>query len=210
MHVDAGPMLHADEIDDLLYFTRVNEASDLQASITDLAQKYSCDARAIISACTDAENGNTMLHYCSANGLPEFLKTLMLQLQGKTQEAVQDGTSRSESFLNQQNREGNTPLHWAAYNGHLDVVKLLLAGGADMWVKNAAGHLAMFEAERADKPEVVQHLLEVGGSKVERAGREGQLTAEDVADVQGGAEDGENGHANPDGDVEMAGTGSSD
>ena len=61
--------LTADEIDDVLYFTRVNEASDLQATITELAQKYNRAPREIVEAAVDAESGNGALHYCAANGL---------------------------------------------------------------------------------------------------------------------------------------------
>jgi hypothetical protein len=62
-------MLTADEIDDVLYFTRVNEASDLQATIAELAQKYNRAPREIVEAAVDAESGNGALHYCAANGL---------------------------------------------------------------------------------------------------------------------------------------------
>ena len=61
--------LTADEIDDVLYFTRVNEASDLQATIAELAQKYNRAPREIVEAAVDAESGNGALHYCAANGL---------------------------------------------------------------------------------------------------------------------------------------------
>jgi len=61
--------LTADEIDDVLYFTRVNEASDLQATITELAQKYNRAPREIVEAAVDSESGNGALHYCAANGL---------------------------------------------------------------------------------------------------------------------------------------------
>lgn len=70
-------------------------------------------------------------------------------------------------------------------NGHLAVVKQLVSAGADMWVKNEAGHLAMFEAERADKGDVVQFLLEAGGKEVERTGVEGgAVSEEDMKDMQ--------------------------
>ena len=49
----------------------------------------------------------------------------------------------------------------------------------------------MFEAERADKHDVVQYLLQAGGSQVERSGVESQPTSEDIADVDDGRENGE-------------------
>lgn len=65
------------------------------------------------------------------------------------------------------------------------MVKQLVSAGADMWVKNEAGHLAMFEAERADKGDVVQFLLEAGGKEVERTGVEGgAVSEEDMKDMQ--------------------------
>ncbi|PIA92429.1 Ankyrin repeat-containing protein [Cercospora beticola] len=178
MHSSGPPALTFDEVDDLLYFTRANEVQDLQQTITELSQKYSCSAKDVLEAAIDPESGNTVLHFCSANGLAELLPSLLSQL------GAAEGTPAS--FVNHGNKEGNTPLHWAAYNGHLNIVKLLIAAGADMWQKNAAGHLAMFEAERADKNDVVQYLLEAGGKEVERAGEEGQPSEEDVEDVQEG------------------------
>jgi hypothetical protein len=57
------------------------------------------------------------------------------------------------------NDAGNTPLHWAAVNGHLESVKLLIQSGADVTIINRAGHDAVFEAEINDKKEVVDWLL---------------------------------------------------
>ena len=64
------------------------------------------------------------------------------------------------TVLDFQNEWGNTPLHWAALNGHLEVVKALSAAGADMKVKNKAGHDAAYEAERNSKDAVVEFLLQ--------------------------------------------------
>lgn len=69
-----------------------------------------------------------------------------------------------------------------------------------MWTKNEAGHLAMFEAERADKNDVVQFLLEAGGKEVERAGAEGGASEEDMRDMQVEEDAGEGGS----GDVKMS------
>jgi ankyrin repeat protein len=62
-------------------------------------------------------------------------------------------------FLNALNESGNTPLHWAALNGHLESVKLLIQSGADVTIINRAGHDAVYEAEINDKNEVVDWLL---------------------------------------------------
>lgn len=169
------PALSADEVDDLLYFTRANEAEDLDQALSELAKKNSCTTKDIVEACIDPESGNTVLHYCSANGLLKLVQHFSTILEPIAE----------SKLINHQNKEGSTPLHWAAYNGHLDVVKFLVEAKADMWLKNAAGHLAMFEAERADKNEVVTYLLEAGGKEVERTGSEKPAGTEDEVDVDG-------------------------
>lgn len=51
--------------------------------------------------------------------------------------------------VNHRNHSGNTPLHWAALNTHLDCVKALVGARADIATKNNAGLDAVFLAERA-------------------------------------------------------------
>jgi ankyrin repeat protein len=52
-------------------------------------------------------------------------------------------------FMDMPNANGNSGLHWAAFNGHLEIVKLLLENGAspDLANKIAA------QNQNADKPE---------------------------------------------------------
>lgn len=171
-----------DDIDDLLYLTRANETAELQQTIADLVQRHSCTPGEVILSGVDPESGNTVLHYASANGFTVLLQSFFAQLSDVTVEAIpaQSGAEPPTTFVNRQNEQGNTALHWAAYNGHLDVVKVLLDAGADMWIKNAAGHLAMFEAERAEKNEVVQHLLQVGGDSVAGNVAETEAAPEDI------------------------------
>ena len=67
--------------------------------------------------------------------------------------------SSTSPALNTPNASGNTPLHWAALNGNLVAVKLLVAQGADVTIINNAGHDAVYEAEANDKNEVAEWLL---------------------------------------------------
>lgn len=90
--------------------------------------------------------------------------------------------------MNRVNDAGNTPLHWASLNGHAGVVHVLTDNGADVWVKNAAGNLPVFEAERAGKDEVVAVLLLAGGKEVEEQlkRKEGSVSQEEVNEVDAG------------------------
>ena len=60
---------------------------------------------------------------------------------------VNDSTTTSNKFINHQNVSGNTALHWAALNGHLEIVKALVGAGADVLIVNGAGRDAVVEAE---------------------------------------------------------------
>jgi len=58
-------------------------------------------------------------------------------------------------------------------------VKLLLEAGADPTIKNTAGHDPVFEAEVADKKDVVEWVLKEGGSGLEKGlGQGGESEAE--------------------------------
>jgi uncharacterized protein len=175
--------LSADDIDDILYLTRVDERDELQQFISDLAQKNKCSPQDVLLQATDPNSGNTVLHYASANNLLDLLKWFLAQFDDE----------RRPNFINKPNGQGNTSLHWAAYNGHLEVVKTLITAGADMWIKNSAGHLALFEAERAERNDVAQFLLETAGARVERGGIESQPTADDVRDVEAEVDQAESG-----------------
>lgn len=65
----------------------------------------------------------------------------------------------ASGLINAVNDAGNTALHWAALNGHLECVKILVQAGADVTIINRAGHDAVFEAEINDKGDVVDWLL---------------------------------------------------
>jgi ankyrin repeat protein len=78
-----------------------------------------------------------------------------------------------KSFANKQNQSGNTSLHWSALNGHMDIVKTLLAHGADASILNTSGHDAVYEAEMNDKQELAEYLLKEALGLEKAIGREG-------------------------------------
>ena len=56
----------------------------------------------------------------------------------------------------------NTPLHYAAYQGHLGVVNLLINSGAKVNARNQAGITAVFFASQMGHDEVVEYLVQNG------------------------------------------------
>lgn len=102
----------------------------------------------------------------------------------------------SPGFLNAVNEAGNTPLHWAALNGHLESVKLLVNAGADVTLVNRAGHDAVYEAEINDKNDVVDWLLGTVEELEKGIGQTGEATAGESADEDmDSAEGGDNASA---------------
>ena len=55
--------------------------------------------------------------------------------------------------------DGYRPLHYAAYAGHIDVVKFLTSKGANVNAKNDAGCTPLFLACQQDREDVVAYLL---------------------------------------------------
>ncbi|KAK4972618.1 ankyrin repeat-containing protein [Elasticomyces elasticus] len=174
--------LAEDEIDDVLYLARANEEQELSQLLNQLAIRYHCQARDILEHSVDPQSGNTSLHYCAANGLDTLLQTLILTL--AMEHNAPPGTSSAAGLINVKNAAGNTPLHWAAINGHLSAAKLLVAAGADVWARNGAGNLPVFEAEQAGKDEMVTFLLKEGG---EAQGIEGAEEDQDSGEGAGDA-----------------------
>lgn len=103
-----------------------------------------------------------------------------------------------ESLLNSPNISGSTPLHYAALNGHLPAVTLLLAAGADPTVVNRAGHDAVYEAEVNGKDEVARLILEKGIGLERGVGGKGGGVEGVMGEGEAAGEEGEDGE-----DVEM-------
>ncbi|KAI2793582.1 hypothetical protein POX_a00163 [Penicillium oxalicum] len=140
--------LSAEAIDDIIYDARAGDLEALNADIASLATQHSCPESHIVASIIDMEDlsaggtGSCVLHFPAANGNSEILTTLLQKLSSLD-------TAQQTAFVNHPNHSGNTPLHWAALNTHLECVKALVEAGADVAIKNDAGHDAVFLAERA-------------------------------------------------------------
>ena len=95
-----------------------------------------------------AVNGKTPLSIAAEKGREEVVTLL---LTGKTPLSIAAECSQESSVtllpdrrskaINQPDQEGRTPLHAAASNGHISLIKLLIeTGGADEYIKDKGGH----------------------------------------------------------------------
>ncbi|KAK6517010.1 hypothetical protein TWF506_006889 [Arthrobotrys conoides] len=184
------PTLDEDTIDDLLYFSRTGELSDLKETISELSKSLNRYSLEIPASAVDPYSGNTCLHMAAANNHVEVveyilslepppLATPVVHPEVSSSSSSTNNTTTSTSLsnitsdgttitvlssylhtlLNFPNESGNTPLHWACLNGHIEAVKVLVKAGADPGVLNAAGHDCVYEAEVNDKSNVVEWVL---------------------------------------------------
>jgi hypothetical protein len=181
-----------EELDDLIYFARTSDLPALKTAIQQACEKHTSPPSTILATAIDIdEDGlgsqSCLLHWPSANGnleVVEYLLSLLLPPEQNGTNAASADKS-APSLVNHKNISGNTPLHWAALNGHLLCVKALVAAGADASITNEAGHDAVYEAECSGKEggkEVSQWLLAncAGLEKGTNAqGTEGEVNSED-------------------------------
>ena len=65
-----SPTLSEDDIDDLLYFARTNDTSELETTLASLSSQHACAEADILTAARDPDSGNTVAHYAAANAFP--------------------------------------------------------------------------------------------------------------------------------------------
>ena len=158
-----------EELDDLIYFARTSDLPVLKTAILQACERHCSPPSTILATAIDIDKDglgsqSCLLHWPAANGnleVVEYLLSLLLPPEHNGTNAASAAKS-APSLVNHTNTSGNTPLHWAALNGHLPCVKALVAAGADPSIINEAGHDAVYEAECSGKQggrEVAEWLL---------------------------------------------------
>jgi hypothetical protein len=188
--------LDEDAVDEILYLARTNEAVELTSYLSELSAQTKRTSADLVAAAIDPHSKNGALHYAAANGHNGTdLEYCVLYSPGLTRvtDVIKILFSASadkpaSELLNAVNDAGNTPLHWAALNGHLESVKLLIHSGADVTIINRAGHDAVFEAEINDKKEVVDWLLGAVEDLENGIGQTGEAAGDADEDMDEGDE----------------------
>ena len=132
-------LLTTDDVDDLIYACRTGDVSGLQDLLKTHSQNLNLSEAEIIANAIDLDDDGLgshacLLHYPAANGNLEIVQFLLERLSSTSQ-----ANNTVKKLVNQQNVNGNTPLHWAALNGHIEIVKALVKAGANIHLRAQDG-----------------------------------------------------------------------
>jgi Ankyrin repeats (3 copies)/Ankyrin repeat len=104
--------------------------------------------------------GQTLLHVIAKNGLATICRFILDECNKGELQTL--GVSETDTNIATQDNNGQTPMSWAAWYGHLEVVKLLLEKGAEVDAKDRGKQTPMSRAAGNRHLEVVKLLLEKG------------------------------------------------
>ncbi|KOS17112.1 Ankyrin repeat-containing protein YAR1 [Escovopsis weberi] len=181
-----APQLTEDEIDDLIYFARSGEDTDLAETVSQLAEREKVTPAEILLAARD-EGKSTTLHMASGNGHLETVRWLIRSFDARPKDEKQ-------AFLDDANAHGNTGLHWASLGGHLAVVQLLMEHGASPAIANEQNYVPLDLAQFNGHGAVAQFYLAAAGMLEERnqeqgGALDGALDAVKLGEPETGAEE---------------------
>ncbi|OAA72387.1 Ankyrin repeat-containing domain protein [Cordyceps fumosorosea ARSEF 2679] len=177
-----APQLTEDEIDDLIYFARAGEDTDLMESVIALAEREKV-APAVILMATKDKGKSTVLHMATGNGHLETVRKVIQCFDERPKEEKQ-------AFLDEPNEHGNTGMHWAALSGHLDTVRLLMEHGASPALANERDYVPLDLANQNEKTEVSEYFLSFLKKLESENTDEGLNNAAASIEVDEAAEDG--------------------
>jgi hypothetical protein len=103
------------------------------------------------------ERGFTQLHFCASKGLTTSVKRLL---------------SIRNINVNVKDVNGSTPLHYVAWKGHIEIVRLLLQNGAEVNMKSDGGSTPLRLAAIQGHVDIL-HLLVKNGADLEAQDNDG-------------------------------------
>ncbi|PHH78356.1 hypothetical protein CDD82_3085 [Ophiocordyceps australis] len=172
-----APQLSEDEIDDLIYFARAGDESELAESLQTLGMREQVSGAEILQAAQD-EAKSTALHMATGNGHLATVRKILSVFESRPKEEKQ-------MFLDAANEHGNTGLHWAALGGHLEVVKVLLEHGASPAIANEKNYVALDLALFNDKALVAEYFLSFSGQLEQKNEEAGLSSAGEMVQLCG-------------------------
>ncbi|KAK3101776.1 hypothetical protein FSP39_006268 [Pinctada imbricata] len=89
-------------------------------------------------------------------------KKMLWAAENNKADVVQDLIKEEKDLVNSTDSDMYTPLHRACYNGHTDMVRLLLANGANIEAKTIDGWHPIHSAARWNQAQVISVLIENG------------------------------------------------
>ena len=110
--------------------------------------------------------GETQLHHCARKGFTTSVKRLL---------------SIRNINVNVKDVNGSTPLHYAASNGHIEIIRLLLQNGAEVNAKDDSGWTPLHDAAYHGHVDIL-HLLVENGADLEVQDNDGWRALHDAAD----------------------------
>ncbi|GMT18884.1 hypothetical protein PFISCL1PPCAC_10181 [Pristionchus fissidentatus] len=139
------------------------------------------------------ESGRTVMHHAAVSGLLPLVElaitgakldidleddlgwtALMIASSSGKEDIVRYLLSHPTCNVSHSNKNGQTPLHYAASKGHAKVVSLLIENGADINGKDKYGATALHRAASQGRDDIVKILKASAGIRIDLMDGEGK------------------------------------
>ena len=159
-YFEAYDALYPKTIEDILWIMAKAGHTQLVAPLMNLSKvtRNCIHLQPIMMNVKLGRYGLTQLHHCVWNGLTSGVERLL---------------SIRNINVNVKSVHGATPLHYAASNGHIEIVRLLLQNGAEVNVRSINGYTPLHSAAFYGYVDIL-HLLVEKGADLEAQDLNGQ------------------------------------